>query len=279
MVTPEEFKKLFDSELKSLGFKKVKSMYYLKGKDGILGGIKAFRSSFSPLYYINICFFFDKYEKASEYPGYYDYYSCGRERIGSFDLEEIEEKDKIIDGIKELVDEYVKPVCKNGREYYIDNYSYNRKHKKYHGINNWCSAFAHEPYPKINKETKNYVNEILELMAPNYTGEEKAHGYALAQQIEDIEYLIFPPYGAEEKTAEIIASKSDEAIIRVICGLLQCWLRGEPEPGWKIIFNRLVIVKDPRIDNELKYYYDIAKKTDDREFARNIKKLLKARKA
>lgn len=65
------FKEFCRKEFLKRGFKKVKSTYYLAGKD-LLCGIDLQKSNFGNEYYINYFFFLGDYFGSTQYPAYYE---------------------------------------------------------------------------------------------------------------------------------------------------------------------------------------------------------------
>lgn len=66
-----EFKEFCNKEFAKRGFKSVKSMYYLAGKD-LLCGIQLQKSNFGAVYYVNYYFFLGNFSDIRVYPSHYE---------------------------------------------------------------------------------------------------------------------------------------------------------------------------------------------------------------
>lgn len=69
-MTKQEFKDFCHEEFIKRGFKKRKSMYYLKGKDLLCG--LYLQKSMADAYYVEFDYFFGEYNDVKDYPTTYD---------------------------------------------------------------------------------------------------------------------------------------------------------------------------------------------------------------
>lgn len=76
-MNKKQFKDFCKKEFELRGFKRIKKIFYLEGKD-LLCGIEFQKSNYSSSYYINYYFFLDKYDDTNHYPVCYDLYVQGR---------------------------------------------------------------------------------------------------------------------------------------------------------------------------------------------------------
>ena len=73
----KQFKNFCKNEFEIRGFKKIKKMFYLAGKD-LLCGIELQKSNYGNSYYINFYFFLGKFDDINNYPLCYELDVQGR---------------------------------------------------------------------------------------------------------------------------------------------------------------------------------------------------------
>lgn len=133
-MTKQEFREFCHDEFITRGFRKRKSMYYLKGK-GVLCGINL-QKSMSDAYYVNYFFFLGEYENIKNYPTYYendismrfavlaeDPYEGGDYMDACIEYE-LYTKEEIKKYFDEEFEKHIMPVIEGGAEMLIQDFEY-----------------------------------------------------------------------------------------------------------------------------------------------------------
>ena len=132
-MTKEEFREFCHSEFTQRGFKKKKNMYYLKGKDLLVG--LYLQKSMAEAYYVEFDFFIGEYDEKS-YPTHYEADIYNRFTVlskvtykGEYFMDACVDYERYsIEEIKpyfdKTFDEYIMPPILNGKKYILGNLDY-----------------------------------------------------------------------------------------------------------------------------------------------------------
>ena len=130
-MNKQEFKDFCHDEFTRRGFKKKRSMYYMKGKD-LLCGIDL-QKSMAEAFYVNYNFYIGEYDDVKSYPSKYDCDLYHRITVWSKDTVKgehfwdamIEYERYTIDEIKPYFDrafeEYIMPPIEKGKKVILEN--------------------------------------------------------------------------------------------------------------------------------------------------------------
>lgn len=132
-MNKDQFKDFCKKEFETKGFKRIKKMYYLLGKD-LLCGIELQKSYYSESYYINYYFFLGEFNDSKNYPIRYDMDVQGRITAMSrkqtidgkqfltdmIEYEEYTEEELRPYFDKDFEEKILPPIC-YGKKYILDN--------------------------------------------------------------------------------------------------------------------------------------------------------------